>query len=78
MADLQAAFDAAVASSKTLPDKPDNMTLLKVYGLFKQSTAGDAEGKAPSSPTSWAAPSSAPGPRSKARQRTTRCRTTST
>ncbi len=47
MADLKAAFDAAVADSKQLPDKPDNMTLLKLYALYKQATAGDVEGKRP-------------------------------
>lgn len=47
MADLQAAFDAAVAASKQLPEKPDNMTLLRLYALFKQATAGDVEGRRP-------------------------------
>jgi diazepam-binding inhibitor (GABA receptor modulator, acyl-CoA-binding protein) len=47
MSNLKAAFDAAVASSKQLPDKPDNMTLLKIYSLFKQATEGDVEGKRP-------------------------------
>ena len=47
MADLKAAFDKAVAESKQLPEKPDNMTLLKIYALFKQATAGDVEGKRP-------------------------------
>ena len=47
MADLQAAFEQAVAESKTLPEKPDNMTLLKIYALYKQATAGDVEGKRP-------------------------------
>jgi acyl-CoA-binding protein len=47
MADLQAAFDKAVADSKALPEKPDNMTLLKIYALYKQATAGDVEGKRP-------------------------------
>ena len=47
MANLKAAFDAAVASSKQLPEKPDNMTLLKIYSLYKQSTEGDVEGKRP-------------------------------
>ena len=47
MATLKASFDAAVAASKQLPDKPDNMTMLKLYSLYKQSTAGDAEGKRP-------------------------------
>lgn len=47
MADLKAAFEQAVAESKQLPEKPDNMTLLKIYALYKQATAGDVEGKRP-------------------------------
>ena len=47
MANLKAAFDKAVADSKNLPEKPDNMTLLKMYSLFKQATEGDVEGKRP-------------------------------
>ncbi len=47
MADLKAQFEKAVAESKSLPEKPDNMTLLKIYALYKQATAGDAEGKRP-------------------------------
>ncbi len=47
MADLQSTFDAAVADSKQLPEKPDNMTLLKIYALYKQATAGDVDGKRP-------------------------------
>ena len=42
MADLRANFEQAVADSKTLPDKPDNMTLLRLYALYKQATSGDA------------------------------------
>ena len=41
MADLQAAFDSAVANSKSLSERPDNTTLLKLYALYKQATAGD-------------------------------------
>jgi len=41
MADLKAAFEAAVAGSKNLTERPDNATLLKLYGLYKQATAGD-------------------------------------
>lgn len=44
---LQAQFDQAVVDSKNLPDRPDNMTLLKIYALFKQASAGDVEGKRP-------------------------------
>lgn len=47
MADLQARFDQAVAESKQLPEKPDNMTLLKIYALYKQATSGDVDGKRP-------------------------------
>jgi diazepam-binding inhibitor (GABA receptor modulator, acyl-CoA-binding protein) len=47
MADLKAKFEKAVAESKQLPEKPDNMTLLKLYALYKQATAGDVEGKRP-------------------------------
>ena len=47
MADLKAAFEQAVSESKQLPEKPDNMTLLKIYALYKQATAGDVEGKRP-------------------------------
>ncbi|OIQ72860.1 acyl CoA binding protein [mine drainage metagenome] len=45
--DLQAAFDAAAARSKTLPSRPDNMTLLQLYALFKQASAGDVSGERP-------------------------------
>jgi len=47
MTDLKASFDAAVAASKSLPDKPDNMTLLKIYALYKQASSGDVDGKRP-------------------------------
>jgi acyl-CoA-binding protein len=47
MAELKAQFEQAVAESKQLPEKPDNMTLLKIYALYKQATAGDVEGKRP-------------------------------
>jgi acyl-CoA-binding protein len=44
---LQAQFEQAVADSKQLPEKPDNMTLLKIYALYKQATSGDVDGKRP-------------------------------
>jgi acyl-CoA-binding protein len=47
MADLNAQFEQAVAESKSLPEKPDNMTLLKLYALYKQATSGDAGGERP-------------------------------
>jgi len=47
MADLNAAFEAAVANSRKLSQRPDNATLLKIYGLYKQATAGDNGEKKP-------------------------------
>ena len=44
---LKDQFDAAVADSKNLPERPDNQTLLKLYALFKQATTGDVEGDRP-------------------------------
>ncbi len=47
MADLKAAFESAVANSKNLSSRPDNATLLKIYALYKQATAGDNTEKKP-------------------------------
>lgn len=47
MSDLQAKFEAAVANSKNLSERPDNMTLLKLYALYKQASAGDNAEKKP-------------------------------
>ena len=44
---LQKKFDAAVAASKQLSERPDNATLLKLYALYKQGTEGDNETKRP-------------------------------
>ena len=47
MSDLQTQFDAAVANSKNLTERPDNMTLLKLYALYKQGSVGDNADKKP-------------------------------
>ena len=47
MTQLKSRFEQAVTDSKQLPDKPDNMTLLKIYALYKQASAGDVDGKRP-------------------------------
>jgi len=44
---LQARFEQAMADSKNLPERPDNMTLLKIYALFKQASSGDVDGTRP-------------------------------
>ena len=78
MTDLQTQFDQAVADSKTLPEKPDNMTLLKLYALFKQASAGDARANVRGSPISSAAPSGTPGTACAAPAATPRSSRTST
>lgn len=47
MSKLKAKFEAAVAESKNLSERPDNATLLKIYALYKQATAGDNTEKKP-------------------------------
>ena len=47
MSDLKSLFEAAVANSKNLSERPDNATLLKIYGLYKQATIGDVVDKKP-------------------------------
>lgn len=44
---LQEQFAQAQADSKNLPERPDNMTLLKIYGLYKQASSGDVSGERP-------------------------------
>jgi acyl-CoA-binding protein len=40
-------FEAAAQEAQQLPAKPDNETLLKLYALYKQATAGDIAGSRP-------------------------------
>ena len=44
---LQEQFNQALTDSKNLPERPDNMTLLKIYALFKQGSVGDVTGERP-------------------------------
>jgi acyl-CoA-binding protein len=48
MADLKAKFEQAAKDIKTLKEKPDNDTLLKLYALYKQGAEGDVKGDKPS------------------------------
>ena len=41
MTELTTTFQAAVAATQSLTQRPDNATLLQLYGLYKQATAGD-------------------------------------
>ncbi len=40
-------FQEASEKVKSLSKRPDNSTLLKLYGLFKQGSEGDVQGKRP-------------------------------
>ncbi len=45
--DLKSRFEAALAAVKTLPERPDNDMLLRLYAHYKQATVGDASGPRP-------------------------------
>ena len=47
MSDLRAQFDAAAQAAQSLARRPDNDTLLRLYALYKEATAGDAAGGRP-------------------------------
>jgi acyl-CoA-binding protein len=47
MSTLDARFEQAQTDVKALPEKPGNMTLLRLYALFKQATEGDVQGEKP-------------------------------
>lgn len=47
MSELQQQFEQAAARAKELPERPDNDTLLKLYALYKQGSAGDVTGDKP-------------------------------
>ncbi|HEY3597077.1 MAG TPA: acyl-CoA-binding protein [Paraburkholderia sp.] len=47
MSNLDARFAQAQEDVKQLPERPGNLTLLRLYALFKQATQGDAHGDKP-------------------------------
>lgn len=47
MPDLKTQFETAQKEVQTLPERPDNDTLLTLYSLYKQGTVGDVQGKRP-------------------------------
>lgn len=48
--ELNYLFEQAIINSKTLPQKPGNDILLKLYAFCKQSSEGDVNAVAPSNP----------------------------
>ena len=47
MSDIQAAFEQAAKDVQSLPERPDNDTLLRLYALYKQGADGDVSGPKP-------------------------------
>ena len=47
MSELNEQFEKAAVAVKQLAEKPDNDTLLKLYALYKQGSAGDVSGDKP-------------------------------
>jgi diazepam-binding inhibitor (GABA receptor modulating acyl-CoA-binding protein) len=47
MSDLNSRFEAAAVAAKSLSERPDNDTLLKLYALYKQGSEGDVNGPKP-------------------------------
>lgn len=47
MSDVDARFAQAQEDVKQLPERPGNLTLLRLYALFKQATEGDAHSERP-------------------------------
>ena len=50
MPDLQARFKQAQLDVNGLAKRPDNITLLRLYALYKQATVGDADDEGPGAP----------------------------
>ena len=47
MTDINAQFAQAQQDVKQLPAHPGNLTLLRLYALFKQASVGDVQGDKP-------------------------------
>jgi acyl-CoA-binding protein len=47
MSDLQSRFAQATKDIQPLSERPDNDTLLRLYGLYKQGAEGDVSGDKP-------------------------------
>jgi acyl-CoA-binding protein len=40
-------FEKAAIAAKSLPERPDDATMLQLYALYKQGSAGDVQGDKP-------------------------------
>jgi diazepam-binding inhibitor (GABA receptor modulator, acyl-CoA-binding protein) len=53
--ELKEQFEKAATESKSLPEKPNNETLLQLYSLYKQGSIGDVNTEPPSNPFDFVA-----------------------
>jgi len=47
MADSQNDFERASSAARSLPERPDDRTMLELYALYKQGSSGDVSGPKP-------------------------------
>jgi len=47
MTEINTRFEQAGIAAKSLPERPDNDTMLQLYALYKQGSAGDVSGNKP-------------------------------
>ena len=47
MTEINSRFEQASVAAKSLPERPDNDTMLKLYALYKQGSSGDVSGSKP-------------------------------
>lgn len=47
MSENQDVFEKAATAAKSLPERPDDNTMLELYALYKQGSVGDVQGNKP-------------------------------
>jgi len=47
MSELKEQFEKAAVAVKSLPERPDDSTMLQLYALYKQGSTGDVQGDKP-------------------------------
>lgn len=47
MTDTQNDFERAAIAARSLPERPDDRTMLELYALYKQGSSGDVSGPKP-------------------------------
>jgi acyl-CoA-binding protein len=47
MSEDSLSFEKAAEAAKSLPERPDDQTMLRLYALYKQGSSGDVQGSKP-------------------------------